>query len=631
MNKKLLLPYSALFLLALALRLGYLGQWHGTALSNVLIGDGAQYERWAREIAAGDWFGREVFYQAPLYPYFLAAIHHLLGSDLWAVRLTQAVLGSASTVLLALAGRRFFDRRTGLVAGGLLALYGPAIYFDGLVQKCVLDGLFMSALLVTLGELAARRTWRWALATGLVLGGFALTRENALVLPPLAALWLVVGCGAERPRHRLLGLAALCGGVALVLVPIGLRNQALGGSFLPTTAQAGPNFFIGNNPAADGRYRPLRPGRGTAQYERRDATALAERAVGRELTPASVSRYWFGQSAAYIRSDPLGWSGLLARKALLVWHAGEIMDSDSIEAYVDASFLLRTLDRVLNFGVLLPLALVGAWATRNEWRRLWILYAVVLALAGAVALFYVMARYRYPLVPPLALFAAAGLVALERWVQRRALGALGRASVALLLVFAVCHWPLAAAVDPRTITYYSLGTALVEQGRLEEGRNWLERALAHDPRFADAQFKLGDALTRLGRADEALAHLREALRIDPRHADAHTALGNAYLAQGEREQAAAHYRTALELDPESAAAHNNLAILLAEQGDLAGAIAHWERSLAARPEDPSVWVNLGKVLLVQGDAARARRMFEKALALDPAHAEARQWLARATP
>ncbi len=36
------------------------------------MGDSRAYDEWARRIAAGDWIGREVFYQAPLYPYFLA-------------------------------------------------------------------------------------------------------------------------------------------------------------------------------------------------------------------------------------------------------------------------------------------------------------------------------------------------------------------------------------------------------------------------------------------------------------------------------------------------------------------------------------------------------------------------------
>ena len=60
-----------MFALALAVRLGHLWSWHDTALFTTPVGDARAYLAWAREIAAGDWLGREVFYQAPLYPYFL--------------------------------------------------------------------------------------------------------------------------------------------------------------------------------------------------------------------------------------------------------------------------------------------------------------------------------------------------------------------------------------------------------------------------------------------------------------------------------------------------------------------------------------------------------------------------------
>ena len=179
--------YAALFAVALAVRLLYIAEWKATSLATVLVGDGRQYDLWARTIADGDWVGGQVFYQAPLYPYFMATVYALLGQELWTLRLVQCLLGSISCVLLALAGRRFFSPTAGLVSGLLLALYAPALYFDGLVQKGVLGGLLMTLLLFTLGELVKRRAGGWLLAAGLTLGAFALARENALVLPPLLA------------------------------------------------------------------------------------------------------------------------------------------------------------------------------------------------------------------------------------------------------------------------------------------------------------------------------------------------------------------------------------------------------------------------------------------------------------
>ena len=88
----------------------------------------------------------------------------------------------------------------------------------------------------------------------------------------------------------------------MLLLPVAIRNAAVGGGFYLTTSQFGSNFFIGNNPASDGTYMSLRPGRGAPEFERLDATELAQKAVGRTLTPGEVSDYWFDRSRAYIRA-----------------------------------------------------------------------------------------------------------------------------------------------------------------------------------------------------------------------------------------------------------------------------------------------------------------------------------------
>ena len=64
---------------------------------------------------------------------------------------------------LGLAGRRFFSRRVGLIAGLLLALYAPAIFFDALLQKSVLDVFFVCLTIWIVSGLSwrARRGSEW--------------------------------------------------------------------------------------------------------------------------------------------------------------------------------------------------------------------------------------------------------------------------------------------------------------------------------------------------------------------------------------------------------------------------------------------------------------------------------------
>src|SRR6185295_11589113 len=114
------------------------------------------------------------------------------------------------------------------------------------------------------------------------------------------------------------------------------------------------------------------------------------------------------RSLEYIRSQPSDWLRLMGRKLLLNLSATEAVDTESIEVYAEYSRLLRVFFW-LHFGVILPLGVFGVWQTRSDWRRLAILYAMLLGLALAVALFYVLARYRYPMVPLVLLFAAAAV------------------------------------------------------------------------------------------------------------------------------------------------------------------------------------------------------------------------------
>src|SRR5262249_7801128 len=175
------LPFAALFAFALAVRLAYLSELRGSPLVSVLIGDAHEYDAWAQSIAAGRWLRQGVLCHAPLYPGLLALVSLAGGHHLFAVRLVQIGWDAASCVLLALAGERFFDRRTGLVAGCLLAVCPAAIFFDGLIQKSSLDVFFVTALLLSLALLFTRPRWPGAALAGAPVARLRVHRQNARV------------------------------------------------------------------------------------------------------------------------------------------------------------------------------------------------------------------------------------------------------------------------------------------------------------------------------------------------------------------------------------------------------------------------------------------------------------------
>jgi len=611
-----LLPYLAIFGVALTVRLIHLAGWAHTILATVLLGDARRFDEWARQIAGGDWWGSEVFYQAPFYPYLTGTVYLLFGETPAAIRTVQALLGALGCVLLAHAGRRFFSPAVGWIAGAALAFYGPAIFYDGLVQKASVACFFSSLLLVVLAEFRHGRRVAWLAAAGLVLGAFSLTRENALVLLPIVALWIVLE-SREGPRsRRWLGVAAFLGGAALLLVPVGLRNQTFGDRFLPTASNGGVNFYIGNHEGATGSYVPLRAGHGDPRWERSDARALAERAVGRELDPAEVSTYWTGQALEWIRASPGAWGRLLARKSLLVAHAYETTDFDALDAYRELSPLLDLLAR-FHFGLLLPFAIAGAWMTRRDWKTLWLLYAIPLSLAASLVLFFVLGRFRASLVPILLLFAAAGAVEIHRSWRR---GERRSVAVALALAAAaglVSNWPISHDPPPAALTYYSLGVELAAGARHEEALVQLERALSIAPRYAAAHLQSGHVRFRMLQPELAAEQYRRVLELNPDDPDAHAGLAILAAARGEREVAYAHNRAALAADVDHEDALINLAGLLVTEGRMAEATRFYARAVRLRPRDVELRTRVGTAWLLSGLANRALDEYRGALELEP--------------
>ncbi|HSZ84278.1 MAG TPA: tetratricopeptide repeat protein [Polyangia bacterium] len=542
-----------LFALAFVVRASYLAQISATEFARVLVGDASAYEAWAREIRR-DWIGHEVFYQAPLYPYFLAALDAVFGPSLFVVRLVQAALGGASCVLLAGAGRRLFrSRGVGYGAGLLLALYGPALFFTGLIHKTALDLFFTTAVLYAVARVDETPRRRWLALAGVSLGCLALTRENALAWLPLLAAWFAWRQG---PR----ALVPFLLGAALVLGPVAARNAAVGGRPFITTSQGGVNFYLGNNADTDGTYAPLRFGHGSFAQERQDAIDLAEQAAGRKLAPGEVSSYWSGRALDWISAHPGDWLRLLARKWMLVWNDHEIADSDEPIVYRDASVILRATS-LLSFGVLCPLALVGLVATWSARRRVGVLALLLLASAASTAAFLVFARYRAPMIPLLALFAAAGVARLAdvaRARQTRLLSLYGGLVVAAVVV---TRLPFGEEPHPRATARYNLGVTLEGAGDAERAAESYRAAVADAPTFAEARVNLGSLLARGGDLEGAIAQEAEALRLRPDDPTAHTILGNALLQSGRLDDAEAHYRAALRIDPEFPSAKDGLAAL----------------------------------------------------------------------
>ena len=617
-----------IFAIAFILRLLYLYQIQSIPLFDHLAGDGRTYDEWAQRIAAGDWLGSGVFYQAPLYPYFLGLLQFFFGHNLWLIRFLQIILGSLSCVLIFLVGQKLFSRVAGIATGLILACYAPAIFFDALIEKSNLDLFLLSLLLFLLIGAMQRQHWSHWLSAGAVLGLLGLTRENALILVVVVPSWIAVYFSVQSLQTRAAWTGLFLGGLLLILLPVGLRNFAVGGEFKLTTSQFGANFFIGNNPRADGTYGSVHRIIGEPQLEGNDAARLAEREAGRKMTSGEVSNFWLQKSLSYIRAQPLEWFKLLTKKWLMVWNAREVEDSDDFYIYSHWSWLLTCLGWINHFGVLAPLAVVGAWLTRNQWRRLWLLYSIVVCFALSVAVFYVFGRYRFPLVPLLALCAGAALAQspiLFRNQDRRSL--LGISTV-LLLSALIVNWPVYGIKGPGSAGFNNLSNAYYKQGKVSEAINSARQALVVRPDAGVAYYNLGNLYAGQGQFDLAKQYFERAMELYPNYADVRSNYGQLIAERGDLETGISYFRKAIELNPSISRAHLNLGVALAKLGRIDEAIAPLQQAVRLSPDSPEASYYLGSVFAAQNRYREATDYFYQSLRIQPDFIPGHQSLAQ---
>jgi tetratricopeptide (TPR) repeat protein len=395
-----------------------------------------------------------------------------------------------------------------------------------------------------------------------------------------------------------------------------------------TTSQFGPNFYIGNNPAADGTYNSVRSMIGEPQLEGPDATRLAERALQRTLTPGEVSSYWLGKSLDYVKTQPLDWLRLLAKKWILVWNGREIEDSDDFYIYRQWSSLLGVLGRLNHFGVLTPLAAVGLLASLGQWRRLWLLYVTILVLAASVAVFYVFGRYRFPLVPLLVLFAGAGLMQMIQFYKQGR----WRPLFGTMAVFCVCaiftNWPVFNFSGPGAAGYNNLSNAYYKQGKVDEAIKTALKAIEVEPRYGVAHYNIGNLYAGRGQFALAQRHFEEALRIYPNYAEVRSNLGQLLAERGDLQAGIEQFRKAVALDPALFRAHLNLGVALAKQGNINEADAPLREAARLMPQSAESRFYLGSVYAAQNRFDLAAQSFKNALQIDANLAAAHESLAR---
>jgi len=528
------------------------------------LSDSSQYFTWAKNIISGK-ESTEVYHQGPLYPFFLALVFSLSSPSILNALVVQAMLGALTCLLIFLLSMRIFKHVwMGIASAFMMAIYAPAIFYNGmLLMATLLIFINLLFLLVLLKAIESRSNLLWALA-GLLLGLSALARATILLFIPFLVAFLAGKTvyeyrqGRKKAKEGILSffthqclfpLAFFGIGAILMILPVTVRNYLKGRDCVLIAANAGITFYEGNNPWATGQYMDP-PGLDLA--EDFNGGRIAGFYEKRHLRPSEISSFWFRESLRFIRENPLSYLKLFFRKCAYFWNRYEIPNAENIYFARQYSKVLRL--PLLSFLVVGTLGLLGLiMALYKRIPNAFVLLLFLLSHMAATVLFFITARYRLPIAPILIVFTAYSLFELitefrdGRYMSTFLWIAIG----GLFFVFIAFPWK---GLNPRhdyASSYGNIGVLFHLTGNPQKAIRYFEMAIEYDPTYVKSYNNIGGVYYAMGKRLEALRYWQKGLERDPHFPLIHLNLGNMYKNEGQWKKAKEAYAIAAARMPYS--------------------------------------------------------------------------------
>ncbi|MGH8100191.1 MAG: tetratricopeptide repeat protein [Chthoniobacterales bacterium] len=554
-------------------------------------GDMHFYDEWAKRILHGDFTDGHAFYGLPLYGYLLALIYKIAGYGPFVPGFLQAMFDAGTAVLIYNLGHRvFLTRLFPLVAALSWAFFIPAQAYTAILMPTSLFVFVFWLVVWRVVRSDFKPSFRECLALGLLIGLVAMGVATILFLLPLVLASLLIKQADRtkidnRKRQILAGVAVLLAGVTIGIAPCWLHNYFVARDPVLLSAHSGINFWIGNNPEANG-YPSFPPGLHAGQQAMlEDSITQAEATAGRPLKRSEVSAYWSAKAKDYIGHHPSEWLKLVALKVCNFWSAFQYDDLSIITVLREEGVIFPG----LSFGVIAALALPGMFlAWRSAPNSRWIVGAILLLMAALLTVF-ITERYRLAAVPGLLLFAGFGCWAFWKNVAAQRL-APASVYVALLLASTIfVAWPQR---DPAlwALDAYNSGRQALESNNLLQAEKKLALAYSYVPENAETNF----------------------------------ALGNLYLARHENSRAKSFYAVTLRLDPSHTGAYNNLGLLALEENQSVLAADLFSLALRRGSHSAKNYYLLAEAHFKSGKIDDARSEIGEAIKLSPAQPEFRR-------
>ena len=431
-----LLCLAAIAVLAMALRLAWIAYANPDPYDG-RIDDMLFFDFAAKGLAAGKGFRGFALQQTaqwpPGYPLLLAGFYKLFGHSVLLAKMLNVLAGGAACALIYAVAAKVFNRRVGLLAALILALFPGSIYFSTLLlTESIFTALVALLLLLVLMWALERKDVSpvRAFLRGVLFGAAALFRAEAPVL--LLVVLVVWRLAVPSWRAFVPPAGFLIAGAVLAVAPWTVRNAITMHRFIPISNGVGHTLLAGqqDDPYEKGHAFPemyLRLKYEDLPFPERE-TKVEDEALRRALDfifshPGYEVQLAFEKLYHLYEDDSgaLQWIRAPAAPLGEEWQVDPSVigpsDGEELPVYIPPAaeeWWSRLADGY--YYVVLAAAIVGTplWFSFRDRKRL----LLVLFVAGWTAvhlLFMPQPRYHSPLLPVFSLWAAVALVYL--WDQ----------------------------------------------------------------------------------------------------------------------------------------------------------------------------------------------------------------------
>ncbi len=614
-----------IFLAAFLLRLIYLLQFQSNPSFEYPMVDELWHLNWAKDIFNGNFWGDEAYFRGPLYPYFLAFIYKIAGSSIFWTRLIQALLGSCSAILVYAIGHKLFSKKIGIIAGFAYATYGTIIFYETMFLIPVLYIFLLLAsfyYLILIKDQTDIRAW---IQAGICLGLAAIARPNILLLTPLIMLWIYFGFSKLAGSRKLIIPLVYLLGILVPVLSVTARNYIVTGEVILISSQGGVNLHIGNNPDTEGLTMLMPEVRldesiSWSQFAVTTREA-AENETGTKLTAAEESSFWTTKAIGFIINNPGKFVSITFKK--LVYFLVGFENSDNADIYFSRNYsslfsiLLWQTPLYFPFGLIFPLAVIGAISQWSRRRELALLFIMVVGYIPTVILFLVTARHRLPVIPFMLLFSAAGAYALFLfWKSKEWKKLIIYLSIFVLFLIFSNRTYFDIGFQNLSQIHFNQALTYERQNDLQSAQLEYIDALKSNPYSPTILNNLGYIYYRQNIFDSALVYYRKAIESDPDFSNAYNNAGLVFQAKGDFESAEKFFKKAVNLSPDLYTAFINLGNLYLSQNDLLKAEFTFLQAKETSPDEGIAYFRLGSLYSRQKAFAKAEEMFTAGAKLD---------------